>query len=157
MSTPDPQPFNFNSKNFKKPSANQKKKEKSKPNSITILHWNCFSLSESRFIELSLFISDLKEDGNQPDIISLNETKINNELANHRINLKGYSCLHKGRSKNPLQGGGIAILIKDSIPYTQNTKLKNIIPDIEYLCISIKTEFNKNLKSFPTINLQALS
>ena len=120
-------------------------KKKTRSNSITILHWNCFSLSESRFIEFSLFISDLQENGNHPNIISLNETKINNELANHRINLKGYSCLHKGRHKNPLQGGGVALLIKESIPYSQNSKLKNIILDLEYLCISIKTEFNKSL------------
>ena len=122
-----------------------KKTKKNNPNSITILHWNCFTLSESRFIELSLFISDLQEDGTQPDIISLNETKINNELANHRLNLKGYCTIHKGRSKNPLQGGGIALLIKDSIPFTQNSKLARLFPDLEFLCITIGTKSNKNI------------
>jgi hypothetical protein len=46
-------------------------------NSIAITHWNCNSIGNKLEI-LKYYIIE-----NQPDIISLNETKVNDQLANY--------------------------------------------------------------------------
>ena len=126
------------------PIANKLTQSNSK-NSLNILHWNCFSLTEERLIELSLFINDLSEELNQPDVISLNEIKLNNELANHRLKIDGYRSLVKCRKKNPLKGGGVALLIRDSIQFNLNDSFNKLFPDLEIISISIKMENNSKL------------
>ena len=44
---------------------------------LKIIHWNCFKMTENRAKELNEFIKL-----NKPDVISLNEVKLNNEKAN---------------------------------------------------------------------------
>ena len=61
--------------------------------SLKIVHWNCFKLTVPRIEELNLFINDYK-----PDIISLQEIKISEELVNFRLRFKGYSTFHKVRT-----------------------------------------------------------
>jgi len=52
--------------------------------SLRIIHWNCFKLTNVRSEELRLFLQEAK-----PDIMSVQETKLNNECANLRMRYKG--------------------------------------------------------------------
>ena len=104
---------------------------------LKITHWNYFKLTLARSEELQLFLKE-----SQPDIMSIQETKLNDESANLLMRYKGYSMYHKERTKNPSYGGGIAILIKEGI--THYLIDKETLPG-EVLAINVehgKTSFN---------------
>jgi exonuclease III len=104
---------------------------------IRIIQWNCFSLTIARIEELRLFLKEA-----QPDIMSIQETKLNDEKANLRLRFSGYIVYHKQRKSNPDFGGGVALLVKEGITHTL---VENLAPDSEVLGINIdygKTKFN---------------
>ena len=80
---------------------------------LKVIHWNCFKMTQNRCKELEQFIND-----NQPDIISLNEVKMNKEEANQFLNINNYSTYYKPRNKNSNYGGGVALIIKNTIEHT---------------------------------------
>lgn len=80
---------------------------------IRIIQWNCFSLTIARIEELRLFINET-----QPDIMSIQETKLNDEKANYRLRFSGYTMYHKHLKSNPEHGGGVALLVKEGITHT---------------------------------------
>ena len=63
---------------------------------LRIIQWNCFSLTISRIEELRQFLIEA-----QPDIMSVQETKLTDEKANLRIRFNGYTMYHKQRKSNP--------------------------------------------------------
>ena len=81
---------------------------------LKIIHWNCFKMTQSRLIELTNFLSETK-----PDIMCLNEVKYSHEEANLFLRFDSYYVYYKPRIKNPSDGGGVAILVRDVIPHTR--------------------------------------
>ena len=76
---------------------------------FSVVHWNCNGI-KSKIEELIVFCNE-----NKPDFISLNEIKCNQMEANNNLNIKNYNYLHKTRNNN--LGGGVAILIKNTIVF----------------------------------------
>jgi len=82
-------------------------------NQLKVAHWNCFKLTQSRQFELKNFLNIFK-----PDIISLQELKLNEEEARLCLRIVGYSVYIKPRKVNPEHGGGVAVLIRSGISYS---------------------------------------
>ena len=78
---------------------------------LKIVHWNCFQLTNKLF-EFDVFLNKLK-----PDIVSINETKMTEESANYHLRFAGYTAIFKSRKIRGEFGGGVAILIKDTIKF----------------------------------------
>ena len=78
--------------------------------SLKVIHWNCNSLNNKK----ELLESFLQK--HQPDVLLLNETKLDSLRAYFFLTFKGYTSIHKCRNS---RGGGVAILIKNSIEFLQ--------------------------------------
>ena len=96
---------------------------------LIIIHWNCNSVY-NKFEEFKIFLIKYN-----PDIVMLNETKINDFTANNLFNqLHNYKYLHKQRhEKNG--AGGVAILIKNEIHFEYYDALYNL--NLELIAIKI--------------------
>ena len=84
---------------------------------MKIVHWNCFKLTQDRLYELKLFLEEI-----QPDIVSIQEVKMNKEQSNLFLRFDGYTVRYKPRNEkngNPEYGGGTAIIVKDTISYQE--------------------------------------
>lgn len=84
---------------------------------LKIIHWNCHSFRNKK-TEFVRFLHD-----ERPDIVCLNEIKLDAEWVNHKLVFEGYISLAKVRDQNPNHGGGVAILVKESIDFMQVTTL----------------------------------
>lgn len=90
---------------------------------LNIIHLNINSLiTLSRRYDLNQFISY-----NNPDVVLLNETKLNSK---HKIHFQNY-CIIRNDRKDAKRGGGTAILIKSGIKYFNYTN--DIISKFVYL------------------------
>jgi endonuclease/exonuclease/phosphatase family metal-dependent hydrolase len=99
---------------------------------LKVIHWNCFALTSVRQVELVNFINFFK-----PDIISLQEIKLKEELSNLRLNINGFTTYVKARSD---RGGGVAILIRSEIPHSP---ISDLDCNLEIVGLKIDTsEFN---------------
>ena len=87
---------------------------------LKIAHCNCFKLTQARLFELEHFLNIFK-----PDIISLQEIKLELEVANLKLRFEGYVTHVKTREIKPSYGGGVAILIKQNIPQA-------LLPTLDY-------------------------
>jgi len=72
----------------------------------------------------------------QPDILCINELKLNDEQCNDRLYFKNYTFIFKTRKINPEKGGGVAVLIRQNLIF-EKTDLYLNNEDLEYLCINI--------------------
>ncbi|CAB3997495.1 Transposon Ty3-G Gag-Pol poly, partial [Paramuricea clavata] len=72
------------------------------------------------------------------DILSINETRLDNTINDGLIHLNGYDVLRKDRNR---MGGGIAIYFRDNI----NIKNRNdLVPDsLEALCVEVRKPKSK--------------
>jgi len=61
-------------------------------NKIKIIHWNCFKLNQNKCKELENFL-----DKNSPDIMCLNEVKLDENKANFFLNFTNYVTIYKPR------------------------------------------------------------
>ena len=80
--------------------------------SMKIIQWNCFKMTQSRLVEFKIFLDSFK-----PDIVSIQEIKMNQEEANFFLRFDGYVVYYKSRDKNPEFGGGSAIIVENSIAH----------------------------------------
>lgn len=81
-------------------------------------------------------------DNFRPDVILLNETKLNNR---HRIEFKNYNIVRNDRENNK-GGGGTAILISSKFKFVKvNLKSEHIIKCLETTIIKLKINNNQNL------------
>ena len=58
----------------------------------------------------------------QPDLVSIQEVKMNKEQSNLFMRFDGYTVRYKPRNEksgNPESGGGTAIIVKDTISYKE--------------------------------------
>ena len=80
--------------------------------SLKIIHWNCFKMTQTRLIEFKIFLNSEK-----PDIVSIQEIKMNQEEGHLYLRFDGYVTSYKARERNPEFGGGTAILVADSVAH----------------------------------------
>ena len=106
-------------------------------NNFKIVYWYCNSINNNQD-EFKLFIKKHK-----PEIILLNETKINDFNANIIFNqIFEYQFLHKKRgAKNG--AGDVAILIKIGIQFSLSSIFDHL--NLELLAINVKIN-NKNIQ-----------
>lgn len=76
-----------------------------------------------------------------PDIVLLNETKLNNR---HNFQVENYTILREDRSANNKGGGGTAILIKNIFKHVK-IELKSKLKSIETCIIKLNLPQNQNL------------
>jgi len=106
---------------------------------FSVVHWNCNGI-KSKIEELIVFCNE-----NKPDFISLNEIKCNQMEANNNLNIKNYNYLHKTRNNN--LGGGVAILIKNTIVF-EKLDLDVINSEIIGIKIELKNKIKLHLFSY---------
>ena len=110
----------------------------SKKRSLTITHWNCNSIN-NKIEEFKIFLLKYK-----PDIISLNETKVNEINANFLFNnIEDYNFIHKHRKNNRNGGGGVALLINKKIKFVELNMFDHL--NLELACIKIKIKKKETL------------
>ena len=78
--------------------------------------------------ELRIFMQD-----ENFDILSINETKLDNNIRNEEVEIKGYDRIRKDRNRN---GGVVAIYVRNVIPYTMRNNL--FVNDVEAICLEVK-------------------
>lgn len=83
--------------------------------------------------ELRIFLHD-----HTFDILCINETRLDDTIHNDEVKIIGYELVRKDRNRN---GGGVAIFIRNAIPYIERREL---IPDnVEAICLEIKKSKSK--------------
>ena len=109
--------------------------------SLKIVHWNCYQLDAIKLTELRLFIDAFK-----PDLISLQEVKLNREQANLFLRFDAFTLYYKPRLRNPTRGGGVAILVNNALI---NTGINGLDDNLEILGVKIETlDFSFNLVTY---------
>ena len=75
--------------------------------------------------EIRIFLSD-----NPFDILAINESKIDSSIRDSEIHINNYSIIRLDRTRF---GGGVAIYIKNTIPYFER---RDLVPDnLEMICV----------------------
>ena len=67
------------------------------------------------------------------DVICINETRLDDSIDNSEVKIPGYDLIRKDRNRN---GEGVAIYLRDVIPYTNRADL--IPVNAEAICLEIK-------------------
>jgi exonuclease III len=97
-------------------------------------HLNIASLMKHKD-ELSIFITK-----NSFDVLCINETRLDSSIYNSEVEIAGYDLIRKDRNRN---GGGVAIYVRNVIPYINRTELS---PDtVEAICLEIRKPKSKPL------------
>ncbi|RNA39306.1 RNA-directed DNA polymerase from mobile element jockey-like, partial [Brachionus plicatilis] len=109
---------------------------------LVITHWYCLHLP-SRVHLLANFLAQ-----KCPDIVLLNELKIDLSEANIYLDFNNYQFITKPRNK---YGGGVAILIKEGIEFIQDFSYEEF--NSELLCIKMNLGKNSELIVFSLYNL----
>lgn len=97
---------------------------------IKLAVWNANGI-RNKINEVEIFLNNYNI-----DIIIITETKLQ---ATDKIKIRNYS-VHKYDRNDPVPGGGVAILIKKSIPYVKITINQNL--SFEYACIKLNNDLS---------------
>ena len=97
---------------------------------LKVIHWNPNSIFNKK-AELDEFIINEIN----PDIISLNETKLSEFRAQRFFTNNNYHLINKSRDENKNGAGGVAILIKKTFKYVEIKE--SFLNEIEALAIEI--------------------
>ena len=97
---------------------------------IIIIHWNCNSLN-NKIDEFKEFCIRKK-----PHIISLNETKLSDDRADYILQIDNYKVIHKSRSPVKNGAGGVALLVRDDIKFSECKVFEEL--QLEICAINIK-------------------
>ena len=85
--------------------------------------------------EIRILLSD-----NPFDILAINETKIDSSILDSEIHIDNYTIVRFDRNRF---GGGVALYIKNNIPYSER---KDFVPDnLEMICVEITRQHSKPL------------
>ena len=76
---------------------------------------------------------------NEIDILSINETKLNETISDNEVNISGYDINRRDRVTNG--GGGVCFHVKSSINFTIRNDLN--IDTLENLCLEIQKPRSK--------------
>src|SRR5438105_3828795 len=93
-------------------------------NKLTIVQWNCFCLTTGRQALLGVFLKRTA-----PDIVALNEVKLEAGKANFALNYPGYRSIFKVRANNPNSGGGVALLVREGINFIEDNTYEQFSHD----------------------------
>ena len=78
---------------------------------------------------------------NKPfDILTLNETRLDDSVLDCEVEIPGYDILRRDRNRN---GGGVSMYIRKNIPYCNREDLA--VENIELICIEVKKPKSKPL------------
>ena len=88
-------------------------------------------MTQARIFELKLFLEEF-----QPDIMSIQEVKLNQEQANLFLRFDGYNVHYKPRKLNPEYGGGVAIITRDSIA---NSVIVGLCDKLDNIGVRVET------------------
>ena len=66
------------------------------------------------------------------DILSINETKIDDSVPDNEISVAGYHLIRKDRTRH---GGGVLMYIRESIPFSERNDL--VPTSLEMICVEI--------------------
>ena len=103
-------------------------KTKSSPNSlIVVVHWNSFCLRNKKQL-LQDYIQRCS-----PDIVMLNEIKLDSIVSNDYLDFPGYNSISKPRNR---YGGGVAILVRQGLNYSEDHSLDLL--NLELVSINLK-------------------
>ena len=72
-------------------------------------------------------------DDHSIDILSINETKLDDSIKSCEVQIPGYEFIRRDRN---MQGGGVGFYIKTSIDFAVRSDLN--VPNLENLCIEIR-------------------
>jgi exonuclease III len=100
-------------------------------------------LSTPIIITISLntgIFDELFLDKVKPDVVSIQEAKLGEDEANLHPNFSGYNLYYKPKNLNPRQGGGVALLIKNSI---KHCKINDLDPSFEAVGVEIEIDARK--------------
>jgi exonuclease III len=77
-----------------------------------MIHWNCNSINNKidKFKDFCL--------NNKPHIISLNETKLNEDRASYFLKIDNYILIHKSRNSGKNGAGGVELLIREDVKFS---------------------------------------
>ncbi len=72
------------------------------------------------------------------DILAINESKIDPTIRDSEIYINNYSIVRFDRNRF---GGGVALYIKNTTPYTER---KDLVPDnLEMICVEINRQHSR--------------
>ena len=78
---------------------------------------------------------------NKPfDILTLNETRLDDSVLDCEVEIPGYDILRRDRNRN---GGGVSMYIWKNIPYSNREDLA--VENVELICIEVKKPKSKPL------------
>jgi len=84
--------------------------------------------------ELRIFLAH-----NEIDILSINETKLNETISDNEVNILGYNIVRCDRTTDG--GGGVCFYVKKSVNFTVRTDLN--METLENLCLEIQQPRSK--------------
>ena len=94
-----------------------------------------FRITRLNITSLLKYIEELKTylADNQFEILSINETRLDTEIEDGNVDFPGYDIIRQDRNRS---GGGVAIYVRDNIPYI---KLDDLFGQgLEAICLEIK-------------------
>ena len=100
--------------------------DKVNKNLLNIIHFNVNSLL-NKIDQIEAQIKELNA-----DVICLTETKLDDNVAESNYTIPGFNIEHKHRTRF---GGGILVLIRNTLPYVRMTQLEN--PNLEHVCVDV--------------------
>jgi exonuclease III len=80
---------------------------------INLIHWNCNSLN-NKIEEFKSFCLKFN-----PQLISLNETKMSAFNAKYILEVNNYSTIHRSRNNDKNGAGGVALLIRNDLKLSE--------------------------------------
>ena len=110
--TPNVTKFCKNKNNSKFMSKNNEKPHNNTNNKFNLINWNANSLN-NKIDEFKLFCIKLN-----PQIISINETKMNEFMTNYILNVENYTTVHLARNERN-GAGGVALFIRNDIKFSK--------------------------------------
>jgi hypothetical protein len=69
------------------------------------------------------------------DVLSINETRLDNSVADSDVNIPGYEIIRRDRMTNGRFGGGVCFYVRTSVNYCLRSDFN--INQLENLCIEI--------------------
>ena len=110
---------------------------------LNIVYWNVRSLI-SKIDSIRLEIHDM-----HPDIISICETWLHNNIDDSEVNIDGYNMTCMDRKTNIdgtiKRGGGLCIYVKHGIAFENLDNIQHCTNDIELSCIKLNLKFTRDM------------
>ena len=104
-----------------------KSNSNSKKSSLLLVQWNC-NYVLNKIPLLKDYLERLK-----PDVMLLNEIKLEKGTANFHLDFPGYICISKERNS---RGGGVAVLVRRELDFVEDRSFDSL--GMEIVAIKLK-------------------